>query len=342
MRPSRSSTRLLALAVSGIAGAGALPAGAAGAQTPPPFEGGSGPKVTGAAFLLLPVGARATALGQAAAADGGTTEAVYWNPAGLAALPRAEFAIHHSNNFFGTGDAVVVAVPSASLGTFSLSAYLVDYGDLDVTSSAGGDPIGRVSPRNIALVASYATDVVGGLAAGISYKLIQFRVDCSGDCTNVPTATGTTHAVDVGVRYVFAGLPLVIGAAVRNVGFKLQVNNQAQADPLPARLQAGMSYGVLRPRAGTEGFDLRVLADVQGAVGQGALSPVTLVGLESGVRDVVRLRGGYAFLDSEAKGPSIGLGVVFGSVAVDIARIFFANDDLGEKEPIHLSLRAMF
>mgnify|MGYP001585040270 CR=1 FL=1 len=77
-------------------------------------------------------------------------------------------------------------------------------------------------------------------------------------------------------------------------------------------------------------------------MGQGTLSPVTLVGVESGVRDVVRIRGGYAFLDSEARGPSIGIGVAFGSVAFDIAKVFFANDDLGEKEPIHLSLRAMF
>lgn len=325
MRPSRCRLSLSALLLFAVPAA---------AQT--------APTATGGAFLLLPVGARATALGQAASADGGTTEAVFWNPAGLAALPRAEFAIHHSAQFFGSTDAVVVTIPSSSLGTFAIAAYLVDYGDDPVTLPTGGDPVGRVSSRNIELLASYATDVVGGLAAGISYKLIQFRVDCSGDCTSVPTATGTTHAVDVGVRYVFPGLPLAIGAAVRNVGFKLQVNNQAQADPLPTRLQAGMSYGVLQPRAGTEGFDLRVLADVQGAVGQGALSPVTLVGVESGVRDVVRLRGGYAFLDSEAKGPSIGIGVLLGGVAVDIARIFFANDDLGEEEPIHFSLRVIF
>ena len=110
----------------------------------------------------------------------------------------------------------------------------------------------------------------------------------------------------------------------------------------PARIQLGASYGVLRPREGTDGFDLRVLADVQGAVGQGALSPVTLVGVETGVRDAVRLRGGYAFLDSEARGPSIGIGVTFGKVSLDIARVFFANDDIGVKEPVHLSLRALF
>ncbi|MDO8667090.1 MAG: PorV/PorQ family protein [Gemmatimonadales bacterium] len=325
MRPSRCRLSLTALLLTAIPAA---------AQTAPTAAGG--------AFLLLPVGARATALGQAAAADGGTSEALFWNPAGLAALARSEFAIHHATQFFGATDAVVIAVPSSSFGTFALAAYIVDYGEDQVTLPGGGDPVGTVTSRNLELLASYATDVVGGLAAGIAYKLIQFRVDCSGDCANVPTATGTTHAVDVGLRYVFPAFPLVIGAVVRNVGFKLQVNNQAQADPLPARLQVGVSYGLRRPPAGVEGLDVRVLADLQGAVGQGTLSPVTLVGVEWGVRDVVRIRGGYAFLDSEARGPSIGIGVTFGSVAFDIAKVFFANDDLGEKEPIHLSLRAMF
>ncbi len=302
------------------------------------------PTAVGGAFLLLPVGARATALGQAAAADGGTSEAIFWNPAGLSALARSEFAVHHTNQFFGTSDAVVLALPSASLGTIALAAYVVDYGEIPVTLPGGGGvPVGQTGSQNIALMATYATDVIGGLAAGITYKLVQFRVDCTGECTNVPTATGTTHAVDVGVRYVFPGLPLVVGVAVRNIGFKLQVNNQAQADPLPTRLQAGVSYSVRRPPPpGTDGFDVRILADVQGAVGQGALSTVTLVGIETGVRDLIRLRGGYAFLDSDARGPSLGVGVAVRSVAFDLARVFFANDDLGEKEPTHLSLRLSF
>ncbi|MBI4542616.1 MAG: PorV/PorQ family protein [Gemmatimonadetes bacterium] len=302
------------------------------------------PTVEGGAFLLLPVGARAVALGQAAAADGGTSESLFWNPAGLAALPGAEFAVHHYTLFFGTGDAAVLAVPSASLGTFAASAYIVDYGDLDVTrGDIGPDPVGQIRPRNIVLLGSYATDVVAGFAAGVTYKLIQFRVDCAGECSGVPAATGTTHAVDIGIRYVSpAAFPLVIGAALRNVGFRLQVNNQAQADPLPTRLAVGVSYGVLRRPAGGQGFDLRVLADLQGSLGRGTLSPVTLVGVESGVGESVRFRGGYAFLDSEAKGPSLGIGLKLGTVALDLGRVFSARANLGEDEPIHVSFRMIF
>lgn len=336
MRRSRSSARLLALVLGGVAvsGAGASRSLRAQAIT----------QAQGAEFLLLPVGARATALGQAATADGGTTEAIFWNPAGLAALTRGEFAVHHYNAFFGTGDAIALAIHNASLGTFAIAAYLVNYGDLDLTARDGsGAPIGRISPRNLALSATYATDVGGGIEIGVTYKLVQFRVDCSGDCTDVPGSVATTHAVDVGLRYTAAAIPLVIGVSLRNLGFPLQVNNSPQADPLPTRFSVGVSYLVVRPAAvrPQEQVDVRVLADVQGAFRRGQEAPVTLVGIESGVGDLIRLRGGYAFLDSDARGPSLGVGITIGRMALDLAKVFFAND-IGEQEPFHVSFRAEF
>ncbi len=334
MRPSPCNAGLGAAVATAALLAGAPPAQAQNAA--PGIEGGT--------FLLVPVGARAVALGQAATADGGTAEAMFWNPAGLAALPKGEFAVFHYDAFFGSGDAVAAAIPSSRLGTFAVAAYLVNYGDLAVTQSdLGPQPVGEISPRNLALMASYATDVAGGLAAGVTYKLVQFRVDCSGDCTNVPTATGSTNAVDVGLRYVFAGWrPVVVGVSLRNLGFRLQVNNQAQADPLPTRLAVGVSAEVLRPADGVQGFDARVLADVQGAFVGVPLQTVTLLGVETGVGDMVRLRAGYAFLDSDARGPSLGVGVRFGSIALDLARTFSAADQIGDKPPVQLNFRVIF
>jgi hypothetical protein len=317
MRRSRSS----ALAALVLAAAAPL-----GAQT-----------VEGGAFLLLPVGARSTALGQAAAADGGTTEALYWNPAGLAGMRRGEVAIHHYNAFFGAGDALAVVFPVQAIGTFGLGAYIVDYGRFDVTPPGAPIPIGTLSSRNIALSAGFATDL-GALAAGITYKLVQFRVDCSGDCTNVPTAVGTTHALDIGVQATPFAAPVVLAVTLRNVGFPLQVNNQAQADPLPTRLVVGVKWPVVRPVAGTETLDLVVLADLETGV-RGGVDPAPLLGLESGVGEIVRLRAGYAFLDAEARGPSLGLGVRVGRVGVDLAHTFYATDAVGEKEPVHISVR---
>ena len=339
MRPSRCSVGLLALTFGGVAACG-------GAAAPRPLRAQSVAEPQGAAFLLLPVGARAVGMGQAAAAEGGSTEAVFWNPAGLASVPRGEFAVHHFNAFFGTGDAIAVAARSQRLGAVALAAYLVDYGDLDLTSKEGGagGVIGRITPRNVALSLSYATDVATGVSFGVTYKLVQLRVDCSGDCSSVPHATGTTHGVDVGARFSSAAAPLTIGVALRNVGFPLQVENSAQADALPTRLSFGVAYQVVQAEPGEEAqsVDLRVIADIQGDVGRGSFSPATLLGVESGVGDMVRLRGGYAFLDSEASGPSIGLGMRLGGISFDLARVFSASDNLSEREPVHVSFRAAF
>ena len=335
MRPSRCRVRRHAA----LAAAALLAAGRPARARAQPANAG----VEGGAFLLLPVGARAVALGQAATADGNSTEAIFWNPAGLASLARGELALYHYDAFFGSGDAIAIGVPSARLGTFAVAAYLVNYGDLAVTQgNLGPQPVGQISPRNVELMASYATDV-GGLAAGITYKLVQFRVDCTGDCTNVPTATGTTQAVDVGVQYAFGSLrPVVVGVSLRNLGFNLQINNRAQADPLPTRLSVGVSAQVVRPAVGVQGLDARVLADVQGALLEGPFSAVTLVGLESGVGEALRVRFGYAFLDSNARGPSVGVGVKFGSIAFDLARTFNAAQDVGDTEPVHVTFRVIF
>jgi Uncharacterised protein family (UPF0164) len=335
MRPSRCRFRVRAA----LAAAAVLVAG----RARPALAQGASAGVEGGAFLLVPVGARAVALGQAATADGGSSEAMFWNPAGLATLAKGEFAIYHYDAFFGTGDAIALAAPSSRLGTFAIAAYLVNYGDLAVTrGDLGPEPVGQISPRNLELMASYATDLAG-LAAGITYKLVQFRVDCTGDCSQVPTATGTTNAVDLGVQYTFGSWrPVVVGVSLRNLGFSLQVNNRAQADQLPTRLSVGVSAEVVRPAEGTQGLDARVLADVQGTVLEGPLTTVTLVGVESGVGQALRLRFGYAFLDSNARGPSLGVGVKFGSIAFDIARTFNSAQDVGDTEPVQFSFRVIF
>jgi len=338
MRRSRSNRRPHVLTLVGLALACGGPR-AARAQSAPPVEG--------AAFLLIPVGARAAATGQAAMTDAGTSEAVFWNPAGLASLPHTELAIHHSETFAGPGDAVVLAVPSARLGTFAIAGYIVDYGSFDVTPSepGGGPPPGPVATaevRNIALSATYATPITKSIAAGIGYQLVQFRVDCSGDCSDVPPGVGTTQSVDAGAQLRLASGRVVLGLAARNIGFKLQVNNEAQADPLPARLQGGVQWQVVPPPAGHDGFDVRAMADVRTGIGAGRWSPLLLLGLDAGVRSLVRLRAGYAFLDSEERGPSLGIGLQYASFAFDIARVFYETSAIDGTQPMHLSLRLFF
>lgn len=294
----------------------------------------------GAAFLLIAVGARATALGQAGIADARTADAAFWNPAGLALMPQSEIAIHHAATFASNNTVLSGYLASSVAGVVGLAAYLVDYGSQDIVPGPQQPPTGRISPRNVELVASYATSLSRLLTFGVNYKLIQLRNDCSGDCGAFRPIVGTTHGVDVGLQY---GAPdpegLRLGLTLRHAGFDLQLENAGQADPLPTRLAAGVGYRVSLPQPpGASPSFARVLVAVENPC-CASLRPDLRVGAELGYGELVRLRGGYAFLRSESSGPSLGAGVQFNRLVVDFARVFFTSGNLDE--PVYLTLRVI-
>jgi hypothetical protein len=333
MRRSPSSGGLVALAALLVA---QLP-GRLTAQEPP--------LNTGALFLVFPVGARAVGMGQTAIGAEGHAESAFWNPAGLATMETNEFALHSATLVAGRSHVLGVYFPSRGIGVLGGAVYLVDYGDLERTDE-NGNTIARIAPRNFEFLASYATALAGSFAFGLNYKLVQFRVDCSGDCTNFPTGQGTTHAIDLGGQFrVGPGGPVRVGVAVRNIGFKLQVQNKPQADPLPTRLAVGAQYHVLLPtRDGAppgERFDLRQAADVDSPWGRQGQSEFRF-GLDVGYQRLVRVRAGYAFVRDGLSGASVGLGVENGSIGVDLARTFLTGSDLVIENPTFFSFRVTF
>ena len=297
-----------------------------------------------ALFLLFPVGATTVGMGQTAAAADGHGEAVFQNPAGVASLTSSEFALHTATLAAGPTNALTAFFPRHGIGVFGATLYLADYGDLELTDSTG-TANGRLASRNFAFLATYATQLTGSVSLGVSYKLVQFAVTCSGACQSVPAGQGVTHALDIGGQFaVGADHALRIGVALRNVGFPLQVNNRDQADPLPTRLTLGATYRVqLRPvdDSVANRFDLRMAADIESPWRQTG-NPDIRLGVDVGYREMVRVRGGYAFVHQGLSGPSIGLGVATGAIGVDLARMFLTGTDLVTPNPTFLSFRVEF
>jgi len=303
------------------------------------------PLNAGALFLVFPVGARAVGMGQTAMGSEGHADAAFWNPAGLATMEHNEFSLHSATLVAGRSHVLGAYFPSHGIGVLGGAVYLVDYGDLERTDD-NGNTIARIAPRNFEFLASYATQLAGSFVFGLSYKLVQFRVDCSGDCTNFPVGHGTTHAIDLGGQFrVGPGGPLRVGVALRNIGFKLQVQNKPQADPLPARLGIGAQYLILLPtREGAapgERFDLLVAADVDSPWGHQGQSELRF-GFDVGYQRLVRVRAGYAFVQDGLSGPSVGLGIESGSIGVDLARTFLTGSDLIIENPTFFSFRVTF
>ena len=293
----------------------------------------------GALDLLLPTGARAVALGQATMAVAGTTESVWWNPSGLARMRGTSAAIHHSQSSGGTADAVAVVAHSRVLGSFGVSASLRDFGSSTSVDESGAEG-GTNLPRSLIYTATYAASLER-LNVGLSYKLVQFRVDCTGPCRGETGIMASTSALDAGAQLSLdPALPITVGASVRNVGLRMQVNDEPQSDELPSRLQAGLEVRVPGVGDRVAGAELRVSADMISELGR--MDPSPRVGAEIGWQRKIHVRGGYASTAGGFGGPSLGVGYEAGSLAIDFARLFGEVASLTGTEPTYLSVRYRF
>lgn len=316
-----------------------LLAGALAAARATPAAAQNDADTDGALFLLLPVGARAVGMGQAVAAEQGGSESVWWNPSGLARAARREAAIHHSETFIATGDAISLVIPSSLIGVLGASVNILNFGEQEVTDETGTQ--GTLLPRNFVYAASYATTLGSRYRAGVTYKLIQLRFDCSGGCAGVPRSSALTSALDLGAQIDVGGpVPFAFGVAVRNVGIPLQVNDTEQADRLPTRAQIGIAVPVARIAARSDTTAVRVAADVVSDLD--LERPALRLGTDLEWQRRVHVRAGYVFRETESAGPSIGLGFVAGNFVIDLARAFEGFSADAGKSPTYVSLRYLF
>jgi hypothetical protein len=304
------------------------------------------PNNAGALFLNLPVGAEAVGMGQTAVTLSGRGEAAFWNPAGLAAMNQNEIGLENGKVAVGSTYGLTAYAHSHGIGVVGGAVYLLDYGSIDRTDSTSST-IARISPRNLEFLASYATQVGSVLSIGVNYKLVEFRVECSGDCRDFPNGEGVTHGLDVGGQFAMGPEgALRIGVVVRNIGFKLQVNNRDQADPLPAHVVVGALYRVAFGGGATSGvtndrLDMKVAADLDSPWGSYGESQMR-IGVDLGYQHVLRVRGGYAFVHEGLSGPSVGMGLSSGTIGVDLARTFLSGSDFVTDNPTFFSFRVAF
>jgi hypothetical protein len=229
----------------------------------------------------------------------------------------------------------------------ALSVNIFDYGEQESNpdpTGPGDGAGGTIIPRSFVYAATYATPLGSYITAGLTYKLIQFRIDCTGPCPDI-AFSATTSALDVGAQFMLSrSIPLLIGVAARNlVGLKLQVNDSPQSDPIPRRLQVGAQYRIdIPPRIAPE-TAIRLSLDVVDEIRVGK-NPAPRFGADVSYRDRFHVRGGYAFerSGSEAGGPSIGLGLSTGNLVFDVGRIVSGLSADAGKAPTYLSLRYLF
>lgn len=283
-----------------------------------------GQGAAGVELLLLPVGARPTALGGAYAAAPGL-DGIWYNPAALAGTPRA--AAHVS--LLTSRDLFNQTYGAASLGfgrnRLALS-LLVQRFDAIPAMDDQGQPAGEVSPQTVVAGLTFARQAgavaFGATARGVRSDLLRGA--------HLPGASASASAVvfDAGLhaRLWQGALPATLGLAVSDVGNSLTYADER--DSAPAHLRAGVALGPLHVGQTAE---LRLLADAI-APKSGAATELA-AGAELRLARVLDLRAGATRATDNTRGTPawLGLGLHLARLDADLARRLTTNPALGEE-----------
>lgn len=290
--------------------------------------------------MLLPVGARSVALGDAVTARPGQ-DAIFVNPAALAEFTSAQLSAHRSTLADASRTTLGGLYVMKDIGVFGLSYHLIDFGEQEATDEGGAT--GRFGVIYQQLIASFATRVGIGWSAGVNYRLYDYRPSCSGfACTGLDEA-GTTHMVDAGVTYEPSWLPsLRVGASMMHVGFPLQILNKAQADPTPARLRVGTAYEAGHHFTSDSLIAVWIHLDAVTRLRDPG-SPAINFGIEVELDETIFFRAGHASAGDgiTGGGTGIGLGLKYQRFEVSVAKTVSASP-LFEGEPINVSFAVTF
>ena len=278
--------------------------------------------ITAAPFLEIGVGARAYGMGGAFVGTANDASALYWNPSGIARLPRSEGAFVHIDwladiNF----DFVGFVLPAGRYGSFGAS----------ITSLSMDDMLVRTEDRPTGTGEFFKT---GSLAIGLSYAINltdRFSIGFTGKYLReqIWKEAATGIAFDIGTLFTTNFHGMRVGASLSNFGTDMRMsgedllvyhdidqtqlgNNdkifaelQTESWPLPLTFQVGVAMELLNGQVNR----LTIAAD---AVQPTDNTESVNLGLEYALREWVFLRGGYRnlFMKDSEEGLTLGAGAM--------------------------------
>ena len=299
---------------------------------------------TSAAFLKIPVGARAVAMAGAFTAVSDDPYAVYWNPDGLAYLKDKSLAFTHNDYFGGLKQEFVgYTVEGSRLPSFVKPAALRKgiwglglnyfYTPKDLERRSGLNESDPLIPISASEGTFRAYDLAFSLGYGFAYdpdtnigaavKFINQTID---------NESGSSAALDLGVTRSFSwrGRLFTAGAAAQNIGPGIKFISRRYN--LPFTLRAGLSHRL-------PGTGALVSLDISKPVDN---YPFFALGLEQQLTNRLVLRSGYRYrlYGNELgawSGFSAGLGLVFDRFSFDYA--FSPFGELGNSHRFSLAFR---
>jgi hypothetical protein len=247
-------------------------------------------------------------------------EAIYYNPAGIAAYEKSEL-LFSSMSYIADINVSYIAgtFNGGEIGTFGLSIKSLDFGEIEETTEDMPDGTGvTYSPANIVAGVSYSRILTEKIIAGLTAKYVH---------ESIMQTEASAFAIDLGVQYIF-NRNLRLGVVMKNVGTKMQYrgrNLERQTEIIGSvpgsenGYYEGITLASNIPSVFSFGMQYVVdLNESNNVAINGSFSNLNEAsdrftgGLEYSFNDIVFLRGGYNYLsegqDDNLFGASFGAG----------------------------------
>ena len=290
-----------------------------------------------AQFLSIGVGARAQAMAGASAAVMGDVTALYWNPAGIAAIKNISWTGTHTRWFADiTHQFTGVAIPVSRNSTLGFSATLLNMDEEEITTIDNPQGIGLFwDASDISVGISYATQLTDRFAIGVTGKYVYEKIY---------NETASTFAIDLGSNLNTGFRGISIGMSFTNFGGDLQLEGRdliraydpnpansrnddvdvrlhTQPWPLPVNFRVGIAMKLLGDQTDcamkSAHHDILLLVD---ANHPNDTRENVRLGLEYEIYKLFALRGGYKINEDLAKF------TVGGGIKVQLSQTRFTFD----------------
>ncbi len=297
---------------------------------------------SGAQFLKIGVGARYTAMGEAAVANVGDAYALYWNPAALGGLTQSHLEFTTIAYVSGVNLNYVAFAKPLSFGSIGGAVTALTSGDMEITTVDQPDGTGRMfSASSYAISLGFARQWTEFFSFGLSAKYITERIS-EERASGIAFDFGTL--LQPGYRNLRIGMNISnLGPEMKYSGPELNFNYNPSGD--------NESYDNTKGVLDVDSYDLPLVFRI-GAAYDIQYSPSTRLtlsveardpsdndqqgsfGAEAAFQETFFLRGGWQ-LNQEEQSVSVGAGVALKVWNATDLSMNYAFADFGRLNSVH-------
>lgn len=296
----------------------------------------------GAQFLKIGVGARYTAMGEAAVANVGDAYALYWNPAALGGLTQSHLEFTNIAYVSGVNLNYIAFARPLSFGSIGGAVTALTSGDMEITTVDQPDGTGRMfSASSYAITLGFARQWTEFFSFGLSAKYITERIS-EERASGIAFDFGTL--LQPGYRNLRIGMNISnLGPEMKYSGPELNFNYNPSGD--------NESYDNAKGVLDVDSYDLPLVFRI-GAAYDVQYSPSTRLtlsveardpsdndqqgsfGAEAAFQETFFLRGGWQ-LNQEEQSVSVGAGVALKVWNATDLSMNYAFADFGRLNSVH-------